>query len=72
MQTIPTNEYFKRFSFGSKPYLLQSVILYNLLITVKIVNSDSRVGPLAILNAEAYCRHRLLIFAKVIGLKLPI
>ena len=36
------------------------------------MNSDNRVGPLAILNAEAYCRHRLLIFAKVIGLKLPI
>ena len=36
------------------------------------MNSDNRVGPLAILNAEAHCRHRLLIFAKVIGLKLPI
>ena len=72
MTTIPTNEYFKRFSFGSKPRLPQSVILYNLLITVKIVNSDNRVGPLAILDAEAYCRQHLLIFAKVIGLKLPI
>jgi len=39
---------------------------------VKIVNSDNRVGPLAILNAEAYCRHRLLIFAKVIGFQLPL